>query len=83
MNSHSHWTVHTNQGGELGRCVVLKELLANKYLGFSLKPKGADALAQNGKYENPNHVHRQMMRYILHSEDIGLVYWSFALIYTV
>ena len=52
-------------------------------MGFSLGLIGTDASAQNGRCENHNHVYGQMMRYMLHSADIGPAYWSFALIYAV
>ena len=81
--THPHRTVRTDQGGELGRCTAFKELLVGGDMGFSLGLIGTDASAQNGRCENHNHVYGQMMRYMLHSADIGPAYWSFALIYAV
>ena len=42
---HPHRTVRIDQGGELGGCIVFKELLAGDDMGFSLELTGSDASA--------------------------------------
>jgi hypothetical protein len=80
-STHSHRTVRTDQGGELGKSSDFTALIAK--CGFSLEVTGSEASAQNGIIENPNKTFGQMMRCLLHSSELGPEYWTYALQHSV
>ena len=80
-STHTHRTVRSDQGGELGKSANFTTLIAK--CGFSLELTGADASAQNGIIENPNKTFGQMMRCLLYSSELGPEYWTYALQHAV
>lgn len=80
-SDHRHRTVRTDQGGELGKSLMFKDMIHNE--GFQLELTGSDASAQNGLAENPNKVLAQMVRCLLYASELGPEMWSYALIHAV
>ena len=76
-----HRTVRTDQGKELGKSKAFQDMVVKE--GFTLELTGADASAQNAIAESPNKYLANMMRCLLHAENLGPEYWSFALTHAV
>ena len=82
-SSNPHRTVRVDQGGELGKSQLFKNMLGEDDIGFTLEITGSDSSSQNGLAERPNRTYADMMRCILHSSELGPQYWSYALLYAV
>ncbi len=82
-STNPHRTVRVDQGGELGKSQLFKDMLAEDDVGFTMETTGSDSSAQNGLAERPNRTYADMMRCILHSSELGPQYWSYALNYAV
>ena len=86
LKEHGHPTAHnrtvrTDQGRELWGSQDFRKVVDDN--GYIMDPTAPKSSFQNGMDERPNRTLAKMVRSLLHGADLGLEYWSFAILHAV